>query len=282
IRAYIVPHIGNVPLAKLGTTHVRTMLAALEAAGRSPRTAQYARSVLRRALRHAERDALVARNVAALVDGPRSSATKLDDTLTASEARSVVTAAAGHRLEALAVLVLELGLRKGEALGLLWSDVDLDVEELTVRGTLKRGPQGLYVDTTKTALAERTIPLPVGTADALRVHRTRQAEERLAAGPLWVDSDYVFSSEVGTPIDPRNALRWWKGLTRRAGVGERRFHSSRHTAATLMLDDGVPLEVVSAILGHASLSITADVYARVSKDAKRRALTGLKARLGSQ
>jgi integrase len=85
----------------------------------------------------------------------------------------------------------------------------------------------------------------------------------------------VFTTPLGMALDPRNALRWWHGLCEGAGLGRRRFHASRHTAATLLLDRGVPLEVVSAILGHASLAITADVYARVTLDAKRRALEAL-------
>jgi len=91
----------------------------------------------------------------------------------------------------------------------------------------------------------------------------------------------VFTTPQGGPVDPRNAVRWWHALTIGAGVGRRRFHASRHTAATLLLDAGVPLEVVSAILGHASLAITADVYVRVTSDAKRRALAQLGAAIGS-
>jgi integrase len=112
---------------------------ALEEAGYSSRTRQYAKAVLRRALRWAEQTGLVARNAAALVDGPKKSGTKLDDTLTAAEARAILDAAAADRLGALAVLVLSLGLRKGEALALRWPDIDLDAGELIVRGTLNAG-----------------------------------------------------------------------------------------------------------------------------------------------
>jgi integrase len=272
IDAYVVPHVGNVRLSRLSTQDVTAMLRALEVAGRSARTRQYTRAVLRRALRWAEQNGLVMRNVAALVDGPRKVGTKLDDALTAAEAETVIAAARGDRLEALAVVALGLGLRKGEALALRWADVDLDAETLTVRGTLKRRKgSGLYVDTPKTADAARTVPLVAGTLEALRDHRKHQAAERLAAR-LWVDSGHVFTDTIGGPLDGRNVLRWWHGLTETAGVGRRRFHASRHTAATLLLDRGVPLEVVSAVLGHAGLAITADTYARVSMQAKRRAL----------
>lgn len=275
IRTYINPYVGRVRLDKLGPQHVRQMLHELEKAGKSPRVRQYARAVLRRALRTAEQDGLVLRNAAAVVDGPRYGGTRLDDTLTAAEARAVLDAARGDRLRALAALVLRLGLRKGEALALRWGDVDLDVGTLRIAGTLKRGSGGLYVDRPKTARGARVVPLASDTAGSLREHRRRQLEERIAMGQYWIDTDHVFTTELGTPLDPRNALRWWHALTAAAGLGKRRFHATRHTAATLMLDEGVPLEVVSAILGHAGLAITADVYAKVTDDAKRRALVTL-------
>lgn len=321
IRRYIVPFVGAIRLAKLSPQDVLTMLRALEDDGKSARTRQYARAVLRRALRWAEQNGLVIRNVAALVDGPKKGGTKLDDALDAAGAEAVIAAAAPHRLGALAVLALRLGLRKGELLALRWSDVDLDAGRLTVSATLKRmgwrhgcddpaacaGPHhrqgcparcethkrcpracvagctghaehcpqrqggGLSLDTAKSAASARTIPLVAGTVEALREHRKRQAAEQLAAR-MWEDSGYVFTSEIGSPLDGRNVSRVWHGWCEAAGIGGRRFHASRHTAATLLLDRGVPLEVVSAVLGHAGLAITADVYASVSEDSKRRAL----------
>src|SRR5690606_17617121 len=124
----------------------------------------------------------------------------------------------------------------------------------------------------KTYAGARTVPLIAQVDAALRAHRRRQAAEQLAAGELWQDTGFVFTGVDGRPFHPKTAWAWWRRLTVAAGIGPRRFHASRHTCATLMLEDGVPLEVVSAILGHAGLSITADTYARVSNDAMRRAL----------
>lgn len=171
-------------------------------------------------------------------------------------------------------------LRQGELLALRWPDVDLEGFELHVRGTLRRASNGggLVVDSPKTSASARTVPLGyLGCDAALTARRRLQAAERLAAGPAWQDTGHVFMTPIGTPVDPRNALRWWHDLTTAAGVGRRRMHASRHTAATALLEAGVPLEVVSAVLGHASLAITADVYARVTGDAKRRALAQLEA-----
>jgi integrase len=272
IEKYIVPHIGKIQLAKLQPNHVQSMLRALERQGLSPRTRRYARAVLRRALGHAERWGLVGRNVAALVEVPRLDGTKLDDALSVAEAHALLDAARGDRLEVLVTVALALGLRKGEALALRWKDVDLDRGTLTVSGTLKRRVgEGLFIDIPKTDNARRTIALPGSCVRALREHKRRQTAEKLACGPAWQAGDFVFTTPIGTPIDPRNCTRLYHALTERAGLGRGRFHALRHSAATIMLGMGVPLEVISKTLGHAGYAITADVYAHVRADLQRRA-----------
>jgi integrase len=267
LEHYVIPHIGRVPLAKLGPTHVMAMMRTLESQGLSPRTRQYARTVLRRALGQAERWGNVTRNAAALVEAPKKAGTKLDDALDDDDAAKVLAAARGDRLEALAVLALTLGIRKGEALRLRWEDIDLR-------------PRGrLTVRKAKTEAGERSIALPPVALAALKAHRRAQKTERMAAAH-WDDPGVVFATSIGTPLDGRNALRWWHELTERAGVGRRRFHASRHTAATIMLNNGVPLEVVSATLGHAGLAITADVYAKVRPELQRQAADVMERVLG--
>lgn len=276
LRRWVTPHIGHVRLGKLSPADVQTMMRKLEDEGLSPRTRQYSRAVLVRALRWAEQTGLVARNAAAIVDGPKiGRAARLDDALTAEEALTVLDHVHGHQLEALVVLVLRLGLRRGEALALRWRDVDLERKELNVAGTLKQLDGRLFIDTPKTSAGVRTLPLLPEVATALRDHRRRQAAEQLAAGPLWHDLGYVFTREDGQPLVPDKISEWWPKVCVEAGIGRRRFHATRHTAATLMLNAGVPLEVVSAILGHAGLAITSDVYAKVTADTKRRALEAL-------
>jgi integrase len=276
ITHYVVPHVGRVPLVKLAPEDVQAMIRALEAQGLSVRTRRLARAVLRRALGQAEKWGKVPRNVAALVDCPRGADTPADDTLDAAGVRAVLENARGDRLEAFARLALCLGLRRGELLGLRWEDIDFECGEFRIAHSLSyRSGEGLILQEPKTAAGRRTIPLVGQTASSLREHHRRQLEERLVAGPAWVDSGHVFSNELGAPLDPRNVLRWWHRLTERSGVGRRRIHAARHTAATMLLEEGVPLEVVSAVLGHASLTITSDIYARVRMDAKRKGLSAL-------
>jgi integrase len=169
-------------------------------------------------------------------------------------------------------VALATGMRRGEVLGLRWDDVDLDARQLAVRGTLKRMPKvGLVLDTPKTASATRAIPLPDHAVAVLREHRRQQNVERLAAGPEWQPTGFVFTTPIGSPVDPRNLTRDLHTVSTAAGLGPIRFHALRHTAATLMLTNGVPLEVISVTLGHASYAITADVYAKVGATLQRTA-----------
>ena len=136
------------------------------------------------------------------------------------------------------------------------------------------------VETPKTNAGRRTLPLPRTALDALRSHRTRQAAERLAVGPRWNETGFVFTSPIGTPLDPRNVTREFHEVCERAGLGRRRMHALRHSAATLMLSEGVPLEVISETLGHAGYAITADVYAKVVPKLQRRAADAMDLAIG--
>lgn len=276
IANYIAPALGNVRLVALTVADVERMTNGLLDRGLSVSTAQQARRVLSVALNAAMRADLLHRNVAALSEPPRSrSEGRADLALTSGEAEAVIAAASGHRLAALPVVLLTLGIRKGEALALRWDEVVLDGDDPHVRITASLSRltgRGLVRGETKTVGSARTVPLVEPALTALKQHKRTQAAERLAA-TVWVDAGVVFSTEHGQYLDPRNALREWHGWTTAAGLGKRRMHSGRHTAATLLLERGVPLEVVSAVLGHSSIAITADVYSRVTRDGMRRALT---------
>lgn len=267
VDQYLIPRLGRHRLTKLTAEHVEGMMRTMrEDDGLAPRTVAYARTVLRMALNVAVQRGKAARNVVAQTAAPKKTGTRLDDALDGDEASKVIAAARDDRLEALAVLVLSTGLRQGEALRLLWSDIDLDGATVTVRKA-------------KTPSGVRTIALPALAVASLRTHKHRQNVERMAAS-AWAEPELVFASTVGTTLNRSNLLRWWYELTIKAGVGRRRFHASRHTAATLMLNNGVPLEVVSATLGHAGLAITADIYAKVRPELQRTAATAMDNVLG--
>lgn len=260
-RLYIDPAIGRVPLARLEPEDVSAMLRRLEAKGLSPTTVRYAHAVLRIALNRAVKTGRAVRNVASLVEPPaRRTAERRP--LTAEQARALIAATAGDRHEALYVVAITTGMRQGELLGLRWQDVDLDAGRLTVRHTLRVGMRELSEP--KTERARRTLRLGADSVTVLREHRRRQLEERLAAGRRWIDSDFVFATSIGTPLDSHNVTHAFQRILARAGLPHQRFHDLRHACATLLLEDGEELGVVSRILGHSQIATTADVYAHLT------------------
>jgi integrase len=173
----------------------------------------------------------------------------------------------GHRLGALYLTMLGLGLRRGEALGLRWEDVDLDHASLVVRRALKYerrdGKAALVLGEVKTVKSRRALNIPAPVVEALRRQRAKQASERLSVGEAWDDSGLVFTNGLGGPLDGRNVYRDFTSLCERIGLGRWHPHELRHSAASMMLAQGVPIEVVSDILGHSSIRMTADVYGHV-------------------
>jgi len=186
--------------------------------------------------------------------------------LSADEARRLLEAAKGDRLEALYVLAVTTGMRRGELLGLKWSDVDLENSRLSIRRTLTRTDNGKHVGLgdTKTRKSRRTIPLTPQAVEALRRHLKRQLAQIEARGDLYEDQGLVFTTEVGTLINPSNLRqRSLAPLLKKAGLPHIRFHDLRHTCATLLLLKGVHPKFVQELLGHATIAITLDTYSHV-------------------
>ncbi len=270
----LVPGVGHHRLDRLQPEHVEKLYADLLAGNLSPASVLQAHRVLSRAVRVAMQRDKVARNVCTLVDAPSVERQEVDP-LTGQESRRVLDAARGHRNAARWSVALALGLRQGEALGLTWDAVDLDVGTLTVRQALQRQPgKGLVFVQPKPRAGRRTVALPGPLRDALRAHRTAQLAERMAAGSVWRDNNLVFCQENGAPIDPRSDHRAWRSLLAEAGVRPARLHDARHTAATLLLQQGVPARVAMEILGHSQISLTLGTYSHVApelaKDTARR------------
>jgi integrase len=234
---------------------------------------QFIHAVLRNALQHAVREELIMRNVAKLVQ-VTTPAYGRGQGLSAAMAKLVLKELRPHRLYALYVLAMTLGLRRGELLGLHWAAVDLDKGTLTVSTNLQRVGGELRIVPPKTRTSERTLPLPPLALEALREHGERQAQERAAAGERWKEHGLVFPSRIGTPYEPDNLRRSWGPVRRKFGLTHR-FHDLRHTCVTLLLDLGVPPHVVMQIAGHSDVDVTMNVYAHASLEEKRRALERL-------
>ncbi len=265
MRVHVVPALGRIKLEKLSPAHLQGFYRQKLDAGLSPRTVQYLHVVLHRALKQALRWGLVPRNVSEAVDPPRVHREEISP-LSPVQARALLEAARGDRLEALYVLAVHCGLRQGELLGLKWEDVDLEGGTLQVRRTLTGSKDGLPVFTApKTAKSRRSVRLTETALEGLRRHLERQLGEIDRAGSLWRENGLIFATEAGTPLNRQNlGRRSFKPLLKRAGLPEKtRFHDLRHTCATLLLVKGIHPKVVQELLGHSNIAITLDTYSHV-------------------
>jgi integrase len=263
VRKHIAPALGRIRLESLSPIHLQRLYQAKLEAGLSPSTVRHLHVVLHRALDQALRWGLVPRNVSEAVDLPKLQKKEIRP-LSADEARRLLEAARGDRLEALYMLAIHCGLRQGELLGLRWENLDLETGTLQVRRTLTTTKGGPRFTAPKTAKSRRSIKLTAGAVDALRRHHDRQFAESTRLTGLWQDYGLVFATTTGTPLNPSNLTsRFFKPLLKRAGLPDVRFHDLRHTCATLLLSKGVHPKLVQELLGHATIAITLDTYSHV-------------------
>jgi integrase len=253
--------LGSKKLALLTFADVDALLESKLKAGLAPSTRRLIRSVLVQATNQAIKWRVVTRNEAAMstpVAIPRAAGRSM----TAAQARRFMKALKDLPQGHLFMLMLVTGVRRGEALGLRWEDVDLKKGVISIRQQLQRIDGELKATDVKTEKSRRSINLSKAMVQELKAHKAAQAEERLAS-EVWQETGYVFTSNVGTPLDPRNVAKRFSSACTKAKIGKWHPHELRHTAASLMLANGVPLQVVSDILGHASIRITSDVYGHV-------------------
>lgn len=287
VRCYLVPTFGRLPLRRLSSPDVERAIAGWMTSGRpvigeerkrgrqshapvSPLTARHVRATLRRALADAVRDGLVGRNAAGDARPPYVPHRPVVY-LTAMDVRRLLDATAANEYGNVYALAVSTGLRLGELLGLAWPDVT--AETLTVRRSLAMAREGGWtLAQPKSIRSRRTIPLPTRARDALARERDRQAAARAAAGPAWQDLDgLVFTDSLGRPLRPEGVSYAFQRARAAAGLPRVRFHDLRHSAATLMLAEGVPLAVISEWLGHSGIAITAAHYAAVVPELRREA-----------
>ena len=309
VRLYIVPGLGSKRLDKLTVRDVRSWVntlleqcqccaqgldaqrdtprccAAGDCCERIPsrRTVQDARAVLRSALTNAMTEELITKNVAALVKVRSARKTKRHP-WSVEEARKFLEAAsAAHDpLYAAYVLILVLGFRRGEVLGLTWENVNLDAGEITVQMQLQRINRRLVHDETKTEASTAMLPLPEICIAALQRRQKERELAKQAAGELWSDSDFVFTTRYGTPVEPRNFNRRFVDRSTRAGIRQIRLHDTRHTCGSLLAALDVHPRVAMQILRHSKIAVTMEVYTHVPSEATRRALRKLGKHLGKQ
>lgn len=238
----------------------------------SDRTVRFLLVLLRAALQHAVREDELPRNVARNVELSMGTRREIEP-LSSTEGRQLLAAARDNRLWAAYELAVRIGLRRGELLGLRWSDLDLYEGVLTVRQALQRVGGELLFVAPKTQRSARRVALPAECVTALRAQRAQQLADKKAAGDKWKGEGHglVFTTKNGTPIEPRNLNRSFETLCGRAGVRKVRFHDLRHTCASLLHEQGADARMIMEVLGHSSIRVTMDIYTFVRLDSQRSA-----------
>jgi integrase len=261
IRVHINPHFGQKKVRDLRAEHIQAFYNLLVEKGVGIYAVLKVHDVMRSALTQAVRMGIISRNPAAYAIRPRkpSKEMKIYDE---SQISQMLVAAKGHRWEALYNLAVTTGMRQSEILGLKWTDVDWRQKTIQVERQLLRkvAGDGIQFADLKTKNSRRTVVLGKQMSVILREHYEKQHAERQAAGDNWVEHGLIFTNSLGGPINHSNLRRNYIQLLEDAGLPHIRFHDLRHTAASLLLNHGIPVIIVSRRLGHAKPSITLDIY----------------------
>ncbi len=276
--------LGHVRLTELRPVMIERLYAELAISGGRGGKPLSAKSVanvhlcLGKALADAERLGMLSTNPVRRVRPPRWQSPEMR-VWSAEQTRAFLDASAVHRLHAAFVLLATTGMRRGEVVGLRWDDVDLDGARLQVRQSITTAGNRIVIDAPKTRRSRRSVALDDDTVAALRSHRRRQAEERLAAGELWHDEGLVFPNELGALLHPDAVSRAFGAVVRRARLPRIRLHDLRHGWASLALEAGIHPKVVSERLGHSTVGITLDTYSHVVQGLDAEAATTVARRL---
>ena len=269
VTAHIVPHIGTVKLQQLSGAQVNALYATLAKVGKrdgktglAPRTVHHVHTCLHKALKDAVRWGYLMRNPLEAADPPKTGGNGGNEmkAWNAEQLSAFLASVRAERLFPLWRLLAMTGMRRGEACGLRWDDLDLEHGRLAVRRALIPHEDALIVSEPKTARGRRVIALDAETVEALKQQAARQLAEQEPWGDAWTDSSYVFTKEDGEPLHPQTVSRSFERALGEAKLPRIRLHDLRHTHATLALAAGIHPKVVSERLGHATVSITLDTY----------------------
>jgi integrase/predicted RNA-binding Zn-ribbon protein involved in translation (DUF1610 family) len=276
---HVIPRLGFVQLQKLCAAQINGLYAYLLNEGRirgkgglSPSSVRRVHAALRRACRDAVRWGRLTTNPAACADPPKSSAEHSEQAVwNADQLQGFLASVAGDRLFALWRLLAMTGMRRGEALGLRWEDLDMGQGSLSIRRALVPVNGVAQISEPKTRRGRRTIAIDPETLEALKAHAARQADERGASGEAWLESGNVFVRPSGEALQPFAVSKAFHQLSAAACLPRVRLHDLRHTYATVALATGINPRIVSGRLGHSTVALTLDVYSHVLPQQDREA-----------
>jgi integrase len=269
VRTHLIPRLGGVKLSALRPDQVQRCYAEMLDAGLAPPSVRKAHVVMHSALRHAVRMRLIARNPSDDLMLPKVRRPEIK-ALTDEQVGAMLTAAQGSRVAVPLLVLVSLGVRRGELLALQWADVDLEARTVSARRTLEESSAGVHLKQPKTARSSRTIALPASTVAALRTHHAAQQRARLAGDKAFNKLDLVFPGRDGEPWKPSAFASNCRTVFKKAGL-TCRLHDLRHTQATMLLRQGVHPKVVQERLGHANVSITLDIYSHCTANMQQEA-----------
>ena len=277
--------LGKIKLVDLRALHLQKYYNKLMEVNNKPAsTIKSINTKLKTCLTEAEKQGYIQKNWCKLVTLPKDNNVKEINILTQEEQNRFIKAIENHPLEVLFLLDLGTGLRLGELLGLKWSDINFKEENLKVNRTIQRITEidksgnrtsKIIEQTPKTKNAIRTIPIPHDIFLKLKVHRKKQLEEKLLAGELYYDNDYVFCNELGYPMDDKNPGRNLKSILKKLDIEPIKFHALRHTYATRLFEANVNPKTVQVLMGHYDISMTMDIYTHVMENQKIEAVEEL-------
>jgi integrase len=273
-RLYLIPGLGKRQLSRLSVHAVQMFLNQRLEAGDSVRKVQIMRTVLSAALTRAVREELIVRNVARLAELPQWQRGTIHP-WSADEAKRFLTAAKSDPLYAAFVLLLLYGLRRGESLGIRWSDIDLDTGTIHIRQQLQRIGGELRLGPVKTSAGRRDLPLLDVARQVLKLQAERHAAYRADMGSAWPATELVFTTRTGRPVEPRNFVRSFRRICEDNNIRVIKVHHVRHTVGSLLKDLRIPARDAQTILGHARISTTLEIYTDTDDPARREALTRL-------
>jgi integrase len=293
LERYTKSYLWHMRLRDIDPDHIIRLMKQLENHGLNNTSRKRVRIVVGRILQMGVEQRIIAINAVKLTPVPRKDSynqkTRVKEPLTQQEAKELIRLTQDHDLGVIIQISIATGMRRGETLGLKWSDINFDSGEVKIQRGLKEqrinqadGSWRTHIgeDDVKTRNSRRTLTLGASTIKVLKAEKHKQQMKKLVAGNAWQETDYVFTNDIGGPLNPNGVSKRFSKLLEKLGCRHIRYHDMRHTTAVLLLVAGTPLEEVSQLLGHSSISITKDTYAPFVPALSNRAIERMEDVLG--